>query len=92
MSGFLCLFAEGHCACSDGFPPRPPLPEGRVWEHARPQHFADQPRVTGSVDPELLLSPLRDYILRVSHIAELHGHVVSLAPMQLQTARPVCLR
>ena len=26
-------------------------------EHARPQHFADQPRVIGKVDPELLLSP-----------------------------------
>ena len=26
-------------------------------EHARPQLFADQPRATGKVDPELLLSP-----------------------------------
>ena len=64
------------------------FPKGEC-EHARPQHFADQPRVTGNVDPELLLSPqCRECTLTtglspfgVSHTAELHRHVVSLAPM-----------
>ena len=39
------------------FRPGHSFPKGEC-EHARPQHFADQPRVTGNVDPELLLSPL----------------------------------
>ena len=34
------------------FRPGHSFPKGEC-EHARPQHFADQPRVTGKVDPEL---------------------------------------
>ena len=70
------------------FRPGHSFPEGEC-EHARPQHFADQPRVTGKVDPELLLSPqCREFTLTtglspfgVSHTVELHRHVVSIAPL-----------
>ena len=70
------------------FRPGHSFPEGEC-EHARPQHFADQPRVTGKVNPELLLSPqCQEFILTtglspfgVSHTVELHRHVVSIAPM-----------
>ena len=61
MSGLLCVFAEGHCECSDS------TDQGRLSDQATPslresvntrapQHSADQPRVTGKVDPELLLN------------------------------------
>ena len=60
---FAVCFAEGHCAWSDSTDlgwlsaQATLFPEGEC-DHARPQHFADQPRVTGNVDPELLPSPL----------------------------------
>ena len=60
MSGVLCLFAEEYCACSDStdLGQATPFPKGGC-EPARPLHYANQPRVTGNADPELLLSPQR---------------------------------
>ena len=95
MSGLLCLFCGRALRVfrlnrpGAAFRPGHSFPEG-VCEHARPQHFADQPRVTGNVDPELLLSPLcRESTLTTglsplesleSHTTELHWHTVSLVP------------
>ena len=77
------------------------FPKGEC-DHAPPLHFADQPRVTGKVGHEHLLSPLcqectlttglSPLLFLETHTTELQRHVASLAPLQPQTARPVCLR
>ena len=72
------------------FRPSHSFPKGEC-DDVPPLHFADQPRVTGKVDPELLLSPqCREFTLTTglsplelleSHTTELQRHMLSLAPL-----------